>query len=139
MQRNNTLLNKFFSYVPGTEGYEVKQFLDHSTEIKKMNEIAVKHSKHPEQATMLKMTKEINLADNFDTILQTLERFDYKNTNDPTVKKLGQSGMNILFFIGGYVSPEANFAYYAGHLREKCVEHMKKSGYSPQQFSKKNN
>lgn len=115
-----------YTNLPGSEGTDVKNFLANSTELKEMRKI---HLLNTSDTELSKITQEIDNAVTFKQILNTTERLDFNNTNDPTVKHLGRNGMNLLFFVGGYFNPQANFTYYMLHLREKVIDVMAQKGY----------
>ncbi len=124
------LVEKIETYIPGSEPHAVKQFLEASPALKKINQILLGFDRHhAEYEGLLAMTNEIRSATTFSKILNVLERFDFENSNDPSIKKLGRFGVNTILFFGGFVNNTANFGYYALHLREETVAKMAELGY----------
>ena len=127
----SSAVKKVYMNTPGTEGNDVRVFLKNSEELKKMRLIAsTERTKLAEQNNFCKTISDLESAVTFAKILEVTDRFDFQNTNDPSVKNLGRHGMNAMLFLGGFVSNEANMAYYLLHLRENAIQVMANKGYS---------
>lgn len=125
------IAKSLYQNTPYTEGNAVKKFVEDSNELTKIKNLVRELQRNSvnaneDTATLESLNKMLNEIDNaltFGDLLKATERFDFKNTEDPSVKKLGSTGMKTLLFFTGYVSPKANIAYYAARFHEK-VEQM---------------
>lgn len=125
-----TIANNAIPYVPGTEANAIKNFLENSDDYKKLCVIISKYNEsNREYHSAHKLLNDINEANDFNQLLKALECFDYVNSNDPSVKDIGRTGLNMLFYVVGFVENSANIAYYGLHLREKVVIKMDELGY----------
>ncbi|OGT57566.1 MAG: hypothetical protein A3F14_05545 [Gammaproteobacteria bacterium RIFCSPHIGHO2_12_FULL_43_28] len=137
-----------YKNMPSSEGQALKDFLSNSHELAKMKELALSikpsattsvHYSAADNSTTTKVTMhneckdmvtEIDNALTFSDILKITERFDFENSTDPSIQKVGASGMNFMLRMSSYVNNEACFAYYASTFRSNAVQEMAKLGYN---------
>lgn len=109
---------------------DVQNFLAHSDEFRIMKEIAQTASStsftngHPDPAQELTTVNDIAKAVTFSEILNSTSRLNFHH--QPAIGY----GAKLVFFVGGYVNQQLNFAYYALQLREKAEKTMTEKGYT---------
>lgn len=106
-----------------TEREEMMEFLDNSTEYKRLRQIFRRCGQLEGCESMTSWINSIENAKSLWDILHITRDIDPKHTENIVVYNLGRNKLNVLLFFGGYVSERANFTYNLLHLRESIEDY----------------